>query len=247
MSKLGLATRLTSEVDHSAAKDPGTQKAHIRAVDIHRSFMLGSNEVHALRGVSAEFSRGEFVALCGTSGSGKSTLLNILGGLDKPSTGEVIVAGRSIGLLTDDELAHFRAQQLGFVFQTFNLLPILSAVENVEYPMYKMKIDKKERRARAMEALTRVGIDKHADHRPDQLSGGQRQRVAIARAIVHRPEVIIADEPTASLDKKTASEILDLIQELNQKTNITVVVATHDPLVMARAQRQLHISDGVIR
>lgn len=220
---------------------------HIRAVGVEKSYELGQNTVHALRGVNLEVKRGEILALCGTSGSGKSTLLNLLGCLDQPTTGQIVFAGRAVNTLSDADLAKFRASQLGFVFQTFNLLPVLSAVENVEYPLLKNKVPTDTRRAQALEALKLVGLENHSHHRPDQLSGGQRQRVAIARAVVHRPEIIIADEPTANLDKRTAGEILDLLVDMNKRLGVTIIIATHDPLVMSRVRRVIDISDGMIK
>lgn len=221
-------------------------RAHLRGTNLRKKFLLDQTEVWALNGVSVEIAEGSFVALCGSSGSGKSTLLNLLGCLDTPTDGAIEIGGVQVGKLSDRELSAFRAENLGFIFQTFNLLPVLSAAENVEYPLLKLKMNATERRARVEKALASVGLSRHMDHQPAQLSGGQRQRVAIARAIVHEPELIIADEPTASLDKKTAGEVLDLLGQLNRELGITLVVATHDPLVMAKARRQIHISDGVI-
>jgi putative ABC transport system ATP-binding protein len=218
----------------------------IQATDLKKKYVLDENEVWALNGVSVEIEKAGFVALCGSSGSGKSTLLNLLGCLDVPSAGEIVIDGFKVNEMNDRDLSAFRAAKLGFIFQTFNLLPVLSAAENVEYPLLKLKIAKDEREERVQKALTSVGLAKFGDHRPGQLSGGQRQRVAIARAIVHQPELIIADEPTASLDKKTATEVLDLLGQLNRDLGITLVVATHDPLVMNKARRQIFICDGVI-
>lgn len=217
----------------------------IQATDLKKKYILDENEVWALNGISVEIEKAGFVALCGSSGSGKSTLLNLLGCLDVPTAGEIIIGGHKINEMNDHDLSAFRAAKLGFIFQTFNLLPVLSAAENVEYPLLKLKIANDERQERVQQALASVGLAKFGDHRPGQLSGGQRQRVAIARAIVHKPELIIADEPTASLDKKTAGEVLDLLGQLNRDLGITLVVATHDPLVMNKARRQIYISDGV--
>lgn len=221
-------------------------ETHIKAVNVEKIYRLGSRDVPALRGVSLELERGDYVALCGPSGSGKTTFLNLLGCLDLPSKGEVKIGGRDIGQMTDNELAHFRARRMGFIFQTFNLLPVLSALENVEYPLLKLALPEAERRERSRQALKQVGLEAVSDHRPDQLSGGQRQRVAIARSFVHRPELIIADEPTANLDKKTAGEILDIIGALVRDLKLTVIVATHDPVVMERTRRRIQISDGLI-
>jgi len=218
----------------------------IRAVEVEKTYHLGETLVTALKGITLSLERSDFVALAGSSGSGKTTLLNLIGCLDTPTKGEISIGGRNVSHMTDDELAEFRRTQLGFIFQTFNLLPVLSAVENVEYPLLKIKMTASERRERALTALKRVGLSHVAAHRPDQLSGGQRQRVAIARALVHEPELIIADEPTANLDKATAGEILDLLAELNRSMGLTLIIATHDPLVMARTRRTVHISDGRI-
>ena len=225
---------------------PANVNAHVRAEGVSMRYQLGGNDIWALTDANLDLERGEFIALCGSSGSGKTTLLNLFGCLDLPTTGEIHIAGRNVSKMTDNELATFRSEQLGFVFQTFNLLPVLSAIENVEYPLMKKNMSSRQRREQAMHALELVGLAKHAHHRPDQLSGGQRQRVAIARAIVHQPELIIADEPTANLDKKTAGEILDLISTLNKSMGVTVIIATHDPLVLTRTSRTVHITDGRI-
>ena len=236
-----MANNLRSVVPFTAIAD-----VHVRVDNVHMRYRMGENDVFALRGASFELGRGEFISLCGSSGSGKTTLLNLIGCLDVPTEGEISIGERNVSRMTDDELSDFRSQQLGFVFQTFNLMPVLSAVENVEYPLLKRKMTQAQRRERAMEVLTQVGLASHASHRPDQLSGGQRQRVAIARAFAHRPELIIADEPTANLDTKTAVEILDLISAMNRDMGVTVIIATHDPLVLTRTRRTIHIGDGKI-
>ena len=238
--------RLVKSEDAMATGLPSTAESHVRAVDVHMQYMLGKNLVRALNGVSIDLGRGEYVALCGSSGSGKSTLLNLIGCIGVPTKGEIHIAGREINQMTDYELAQFRARKLGFVFQTFNLLSVLSAVENVEYPLLKSGMNREDMRKTALGALDQVGLGKFGHHRPDQLSGGQRQRVAIARAFVHKPELIIADEPTANLDKTTANEILDLIGQINREFGVTVIVATHDPLVMSKTRRIIQISDGLI-
>lgn len=218
---------------------------HVRTSDVQKYYRCGENHVWALRGVSIELAYGEFVALCGSSGSGKTTLLNLLGCLDKPSAGGIHIGGRNVSQMTDRELADFRATRLGFVFQTFNLIPVLSAYENVEYPLLKNRsLSRRERNERVLDALARVGLERFVSHRPGELSGGQRQRVAIARAFVHKPQLIIADEPTANLDRKTAIGILDLMAEMNLSMGLTVVVATHDPLVVERTDRAIQIADG---
>jgi putative ABC transport system ATP-binding protein len=218
--------------------------SQIRSIKVRKIYRLGGNDLVALHNVSLDIVKGEFAALSGSSGSGKTTLLNLLGGLDSPTHGEIQIENNRITSLSDNDLALFRARDLGFIFQTFNLLPVLSALENVEYPLLKSKLTTAERRKMGHEALNLVGLSGHAAHRPNQMSGGQRQRVAIARAIVHRPKIILADEPTANLDKKTAAEIINLLSELNSNLGVTIVVATHDPDVIKRAKRSIHISDG---
>lgn len=214
--------------------------------DVTKSYRLGKRSVHALGGVSLEIHRGEFVALAGASGSGKTTLLNLIGCLDEPTTGSICVFNTAIQQTTDDALAAIRSRNIGFIFQNFNLIPVLSAIENVEYSLAYTPINKRERRAAAVDALARVGLGDRMEHRPDELSGGQRQRVAIARAIAHNPQLIVADEPTAALDRKTASEILDLLISIQEKLKITIVLASHDQAVLTRTKRILHIADGKI-
>jgi len=211
-----------------------------------RRFRLGESLVEALRGVDLEIARGELVAVAGPSGSGKSTLLHLLGGLDEPDQGRVLVDGVDLAALGDRERTLLRRRRLGFVFQTFNLVPVLSALENVEYPLLLDGRPAAERRRRAAEALAAVGLAARLDHRPDQLSGGERQRVAIARAVVHEPLALVADEPTGNLDSATAGEILDLLEGLCRERGTTVVVATHDPALVARAPRRIALHDGRI-
>jgi putative ABC transport system ATP-binding protein len=201
--------------------------------NVSRLYQRGADEVHALEHVSLEIPAGRFVALMGPSGSGKSTLLNILAGLDRPTEGEVSVAGRKLGDLSEDELAAFRAAHMGFVFQFFNLIPVLSARENVELPLLLTHLARAERRARAETALRIVGLQERADHMPAQLSGGEQQRTAIARAVVTDPEIVVGDEPTGDLDAKNAEEVLGLLRTLKQEFGKTVVIVTHDP----RAER----------
>ena len=200
--------------------------------------------VTALHSISFSIQRGEFTAIAGPSGSGKSTLLNIIGTLDSASKGEVVYDGRKVSGLSETELADFRLHSLGFVFQAYNLIPVLSAVENVEYVLALQGVPRAERRARAREALKWVGLEKEADRRPDLLSGGQQQRVAVARAIVHRPMVVLADEPTANLDSKTAEALLELMLGLNADHAVTFVFSSHDPRVLSRARRVVSILDG---
>lgn len=212
--------------------------------NVRKSYGAGAAEVVALHNISLTIQSGEFTAFAGSSGSGKTTLLNLIGGLDTPTAGEVILEGQSLASLTSRALADIRRHKLGFIFQTFNLLPVLTGLENVEYPLLRMGLDSRTMKERSVEALNRVGLSHVMHHRPNQMSGGQRQRVAIARAIVHRPKIILADEPTANLDKKTASEIVLLMRQLNKESGVTFLFSTHDPMIMEAANRVLNISDG---
>ena len=211
-----------------------------------RIYRLGSSRVHALTEVDIEIRRGEFLVLQGPSGSGKTTLINLLGILDRPDAGAVLLDGRPVAEKDEDALSDLRRDRFGFVFQTFSLVPVLTAAENVEYPITLKGVPREERRRRARDLLARVGLAGKEDVRPDLLSGGERQRVAIARAIVNEPEVVLADEPTANLDSGTATEVLDLMRELNEERNVAFVLATHDPRVVARARRVLKLKDGRI-
>jgi putative ABC transport system ATP-binding protein len=215
----------------------------IQLAGITKTYGQGEMAVHALRGVSLNIEPGDFVAVMGASGSGKSTLMNVIGCLDRPDGGHYALAGRDVSRLDAATLADIRNQLLGFVFQSFNLLARTSALENVELPLIYAGVPAKERKARALEALSRVGLAERAHHHPNQLSGGQQQRVAIARAIVTRPRVIVADEPTGALDSKTSVEIMHLFQELGA-TGITVVLVTHEADVAAYAERLLIMKDG---
>ncbi len=215
---------------------------------VHKRYRLGDQIVAALRGASLMVEEGEFLVLSGPSGSGKSTLLNIIGCIDTADSGEVIIEGEQVVGRSPSELADLRVRTIGFVFQTFNLLPVLSAAENVEYPLLLMpELSADERQKRVKHYLDVVGLSDYAGHRPGQLSGGQRQRVAIARALAPQGRVILADEPTANLDRATGEEILDLMQALNRDSGVSFVFSTHDPKVMERADRLLHIEDGVVR
>ena len=216
------------------------------AAQLARRYRLGETCVEALRGVDLAIGRGEMVAVAGPSGSGKSTLLHLLGGLDEPDAGRVLVDGVDLATLGDRERTLLRRRRLGFVFQTFNLVPVLSALENVEYPLLLDGRPAAERRRRAADALRAVGLSGRLDHRPDQLSGGERQRVAIARAVVHEPLALLADEPTGNLDSATAAGILDLLFALRRERGTTIVVATHDPALVERAPRRVALHDGRI-
>ncbi len=211
--------------------------------DIHKHYTVGRVDVHALRGVDLRIERGEFVSIMGPSGSGKTTLLEILGCLSRPSSGRFLFAGRDVEQVDPDGLARLRGEEIGFVFQSFNLLPRLSALENAELPLSYRGVPRRERRQRGMEALERVGLGPRARHLPSELSGGERQRVAIARALVNRPSLVLADEPTGNLDTVTGEEILALLGALHAD-GTTLVVVTHDPGISGRAQRHLGIRDG---
>ncbi len=213
---------------------------------VHKRYGMGESEAVALRDVSLTMNLGEFTAFAGSSGSGKTTLLNLIGGLDRPSEGEVKLDGVNLSLLSSRELADLRRKRLGFIFQTFNLLPVLSGLENVEYPLLRMGLHAKDIKTRSIEAIERVGLGSVMHHRPNQMSGGQRQRIAIARAMVHKPSIILADEPTANLDKKTATDIIGLMKSLNQESRVTFIFSTHDSMIMEAARRIIHISDGQI-
>ena len=206
----------------------------------------GNSRVAALRGVDLTVDRGEFMALAGPSGSGKSTLLNLVGTLDRPTKGEILYEGGVVSGLDANGLADFRLRTLGFVFQSYNLIPVLTARENVEYPLVLQGVGAEERERAAHEALRWVGLENHAARRPDLLSGGQQQRVAVARAIVHRPALVLADEPTANLDSKTGAALLDLMERLKQEHGVTFLFSSHDPAVLARARRVVHLLDGAL-
>jgi putative ABC transport system ATP-binding protein len=215
----------------------------VQVEDLKKIYDLGEVQVHALRGVSVTIRQGEFVAIMGSSGSGKSTFMNLIGCLDRPSGGRYLLEGRDVSKMSRDELAGVRNARIGFVFQGFNLLHRMSAVENVELPMLYSNIRGSERRTRAIEALTAVGLGARLDHEPNQLSGGQQQRVAIARALVNRPAILLADEPTGNLDSQTSIEILELFQTLHAQGK-TLIVVTHEPDIAAYASRQIHFRDG---
>jgi putative ABC transport system ATP-binding protein len=212
----------------------------------HKFYQMGETRVHALRGVSIEIRRGEFVAIMGASGSGKSTFMNILGCLDRPSSGRYLLEGIDVAGLEKTELAKIRNHKIGFVFQGFNLLPRTTALENVELPTLYAKIPKAEREQRALESLKLVGLADRADHFPSQLSGGQQQRVAIARALVNRPSILLADEPTGNLDSRTSVEIMDVLQKLNSQ-GLTIVLVTHETDIANFARRAIVFRDGTIR
>jgi putative ABC transport system ATP-binding protein len=218
--------------------------ALIRIEQLHKTYHMGDNHVHALRGVSLDVPRGGFVSIMGASGSGKSTLMNIIGCLDKPSSGKYYLDGVDVGALERDELAQIRNQKVGFVFQQFNLLARTSALENVELPLLYSDDDKTKFKERAMAALTAVGLAERHDHHPSQLSGGQQQRVAIARSLINNPQLILADEPTGALDSKTSVEIMGIFQRLNREKGMSIVVVTHEPDIAQYSNRILQFKDG---
>ena len=222
----------------------GKNNPPIELHEVTKVYRLGQVEVNALRGVSAQLDKGEMVAIIGPSGSGKSSLMNILGCLDRPTSGFYSLDGENVGRMNDNQLAEIRRSRVGFVFQTFNLLGRMSALENVGLPLVYSRGD--NRKARALEALDRVGLSQRARHRPTELSGGEQQRVAIARALINRPSIILADEPTGNLDSKVGGEIMGLFHELNQQEGITVVLVTHDQEVSAMARRVISMRDGLI-
>jgi putative ABC transport system ATP-binding protein len=229
-----------------ATSQASTDGALIQIDHLTKVYHLGEVDVHALRGVSVHVSKGEFVAIMGASGSGKSTFMNILGCLDKPTKGTYILEGIDVGKLTRDELAAIRNKKIGFVFQGFNLLSRTSALENVELPLFYCSISNKLRKAKAIDAIERVGLGDRVHHYPNQLSGGQQQRVAIARSLVNDPSIILADEPTGNLDSRTSVEVMGIFQELNNN-GITVILVTHEPDVAKFAKRHIVFRDGKIR
>ena len=220
----------------------------VRVEGVSKEYLLGEQKVDALTDVSLSIEQGVFLAIAGPSGSGKSTLLNLIGCIDTPTKGRILIDGQDVSGKTPDQLADLRARTIGFVFQTFNLLPVLSAAENVEYPLLQLpELGKEERRERVASFLKVVQLSRYAHHRPNQLSGGQRQRVAIARALATKPKIVLADEPTANLDHKTGEGILTLMKDINRAFNTTFIFSTHDKKVMSKADRLVRIEDGRIR
>jgi putative ABC transport system ATP-binding protein len=219
----------------------------IRVEDVRKVYHRDEIEIPVLENISLEIAEGEFVSLMGPSGSGKTTLLNLLGGIDRPTDGRVLIAGEDIATLTESELADWRARNVGFIFQLYNLIPVLTAFENVELPLLLTTLGRRERREHVLAALEVVGLTDRLDHYPRQLSGGQEQRVAIARAIVSDPILLLADEPTGDLDRRSAEEVLDLIARLNGDYRKTIVMVTHDPHAAAWAKRRIHLEKGALQ
>jgi putative ABC transport system ATP-binding protein len=228
------------------AAEPNGNGVVIQVHDIHKIYQLGETRVHALRGVDLEIGRGEFVAIMGASGSGKSTFMNILGCLDRPTSGQYLLEGTDVSKLDKGQLAGIRNRKIGFVFQGFNLLARTTALENTELPTLYSRIDKTARRQRALEALKMVGLEDRVEHFPSQLSGGQQQRVAIARALVNRPAILLADEPTGNLDSRTSVEVMEIFQSLNGQ-GLTIVLVTHEHDIAQFAKRSIVFRDGTIR
>ena len=219
--------------------------ALIETRDLWKTYVMGSEEIHALRGVSMEIQRGEYVAIMGPSGSGKSTLMNLIGCLDTPSKGTYLLNDKEVSRMDDDELARIRNEEIGFVFQTFNLLPRATALHNVELPLVYAGVSAKDRQTRAMQALEKVELTSRSSHRPNELSGGQRQRVAIARALVNNPSILLADEPTGNLDSKTGEEIMQVFHRLHAGGN-TIILVTHEADIAAHAHRVIYVRDGQV-
>jgi putative ABC transport system ATP-binding protein len=237
----------TSQTTTSSTSQAAASTPVIHVEDVHKYYELGETRVHALRGVSVDIAAGEFVAVMGASGGGKSTFMNILGCLDRPSGGRYMLEGTDVSTLTKRDLAAIRNRKIGFVFQGFNLLSRTTAMENVELPTHYARIPREEGTRRAVAALAQVGLADRAEHFPSQLSGGQQQRVAIARALVNLPTILLADEPTGNLDSRTAVEIIDIFQRLNEERGLTIVLVTHEPDIAQFAKRNLVFRDGKIR
>jgi len=218
----------------------------LQCTDLCKTFKQGDIEVHALKDINLSVDKGEFLCLSGPSGSGKTTLLNMIGGLDNVSSGEVVVGNQKIHQLSRSELARMRLNNIGFIFQAYNLIPVLSALQNLEFVMQIQGVDSAERRKQAMSLLSEVGLTGMENRRPSELSGGQQQRVAVARAIVSRPELVLADEPTANLDSTTAGQLMQLFRNLNDSHQTTFILSTHDPMVMGYAKRLIRLKDGEI-
>ena len=231
-------------MSNSQSRSNGMSESMVQIRNVTKVYERGKQKIEVLHGLTLEIPRGDYMALMGPSGSGKTTLLNLIGGLDQPTSGEITVGGRRIDQLSSGQLAHWRAQNVGFVFQFYNLMPVLSAESNVELPLLLTKLTAAQRRKNVAVALEVVGLVDRAKHKPKELSGGQEQRVAIARALVSDPQLLVCDEPTGDLDRKTADEILGLLQVLNREHGKTIVMVTHDPKAAEFARRTLHLEKG---
>ena len=218
----------------------------IELKNLEKIYKDAAVEVHAVDGIDLNFKQGEFAAIVGPSGSGKTTLLNLLGGLDNPTSGEILIDGQNIGTLSSSELIDFRLKNIGFVFQAYNLIPVLTAKENVQFIMELQGKPKAEREKRAIDLLTQVGLGERVDARPNKLSGGQQQRVAVARALASKPKFVLADEPTANLDSKSTTKLLEIMEKLNREENITFIFSTHDSRVVEKAHRIIEVTDGKV-
>lgn len=225
----------------------GRDAPQIRIEELHRDFVMGDQVVHAVNGITTEVAAGEFLAVMGPSGSGKSTLLYLIGGLDRPTGGEIWVHGREIAGLDENELAAYRRREIGFIFQSYFLVPTMTALQNVQFPMIFAQVPAAEREPRAQQLLAQVGLADRMNHRPTELSGGQQQRVAIARALANDPKIILADEPTGNLDTESGAVIMDLLAQLNREEGRTIVIVSHDPSITVYATRTLHLLDGRLR
>ena len=234
-----------SDAPSQSAFPASNGNALVRLEDVRKTYRMGTAEVHALAGVSLTFRRGSFWAIMGPSGSGKSTMLNLLGCLDRPTTGKYYLAGQDVSLLSDDQLSEFRLRELGFIFQSFNLIPQLTVQENIELPLYYLGWESHQSAARAEELAAMVGLADRLGHRPMELSGGQQQRVAVARSLVNDPKVLLADEPTGNLDSATGDQIMELLSDLNRQGK-TIILVTHEPDIAAFATSQLHMKDGLV-
>lgn len=241
-----MSSSSTQTAEHPASANIPNDELIVRATGVHKVYHTGTVSVPALRGVDLNVWRGEMVAIMGPSGSGKTTLLNCLSGLDTADEGQIAIEGVSLPGMSDRERTAYRARRMGFVFQFYNLLPVLSAVENVELPLLVSGVRLKEARKRALESLSQVGLAQRANHRPAELSGGERQRTTIARALVNRPALVWADEPTGDLDSETANEIMDVLVDLNREQRLTFILVTHDRAVGARCERIVRMRDGLI-
>jgi len=241
----GTWRRIVELAAHEMAVLESAKSTVIQLEDVHKTYIMGDEEVHALAGVTISFEEGIFCSIMGPSGSGKSTMLNLLGCLDRPTSGKFTLAGQDVATMNDDQLSDFRLRHLGFIFQSFNLIPQLTVRENIELPLFYLGWDKEESAARAEELAERVGLADRLNHRPTELSGGQQQRVAVARSLANDPQVILADEPTGNLDTATGEQIMKMLIELNDQGK-TILMVTHEAEVAAHTQRRIHMRDGII-